>query len=143
MNKTYLVAGANWIAEVNLTDVEHFNQNEIQLEACTQAVERHLGKRTDIPYYKHNPLTLTEEQRNADELHSALIDLLTEELEKGCGIGMLLCVMDNQDPATYADNEEHEWYVNSKMILENVGAPSLVKTFDNKYPDKKKKKKTK
>ncbi len=143
MEKTYLVAGANWIAEVNLNNIEHLTQNEIQLEACTQAVERHFGKRKNIPYYKHDPLTITEEERKDDELRAALVDLLTEELKEGCGIGMLLCVTDNQDPATYADGKEHEWFVNSKMILENVGCPSLIKAFDEKYPDKKPKKKSK
>ena len=66
-------------------------------------------------------------------------ELLTTELEPGCGIGMLLCIMDNQDPDTYPANEDHEWYVSSKTILENIGYPTLVKTFDVKYPNKKKK----
>lgn len=137
MEKTYIVAGANWIAEVELTDIEHLSKDEIQLEACTRAVERHFGKRTDIPYQKHPPITLTPSQKKQDELHAALVQLLTDELEPGCGIGVLLCVMDNQDPDTYDANEDHEWYINSKTILENVGIPSLISTYNKKYPSKK------
>lgn len=139
MNKTYIVAGSNWIAEVPLTNIEHLSQDEIKTEVCTRAVERHFGKRTDLTYLQHPPIKLTEEQKNEDQLHVALVKLLTDELEKGCGVGMLLCIMDNQDPDTYDTNEDHEWYINSKTILENVGIPSLVDVFNKKYPDKKKK----
>lgn len=141
MTKTYLVTGATWIAEVTLNNIEDLTINQIQLEACTQAVERHFGKRIDIPYQKlDTPLCLTEEQRKEDELHAAIVDLLTNELEPGCGIGMLLCVMDNRDPDGVSNDEDDEWYINSKSILENVGCPSLVKRFNEKYPKKKKRK---
>jgi hypothetical protein len=133
MTKTFLIAGSNWVSEVEL-DTEHLTLEQIKLEAATRAVEQHFGKRDDIPYQRHEPITLTEEDRKKDELHACLVDLLTEELEKGCGIGMLLCIMDNRDPNTIPKNEDSEWYISSKLILENVGIPSLVKRFDEKYP---------
>lgn len=136
MTRTFFVAGTNWVSEVEL-DTEHLTVDQIKLEAATRAVEQHFGKRHDIPYLKHNPITLTDEQRKSDELHSALIDLMTEELEEGCGIGMLLCIMDNRQSKDIPKGEDSEWYISSKSILENVGIPSLVKRFDEKYPVKK------
>jgi hypothetical protein len=136
MTKTFFVAGANWVSQVEL-DTEHFTTEQIKLEAATRAVEQHLGKRHDIPYLKHDPITLTDEQRKSNELHSALMDLLTEELVEGCGIGMLLCIMDNRASDSIPKGEDSEWYISSKNILENVGVPSLVKRFDEKYPVKK------
>lgn len=136
MTRTFFVAGTNWVSEVEL-DTEHLTVEEIKLEAATRAVEQHFGKRTDLPYLKHEPITLTNEERESDSLHAALIDLMTEELEKGCGIGMLLCIIDNRDPNTIPQGEDSEWYIASKSILENVGIPSLVKRFDEKYPVKK------
>lgn len=136
MTRTFFVAGTNWVSEVEL-DTEHLTVDQIKLEAATRAVEQHFGKRHDIPYLKYDPITLTNEQRKSDELHSALIDLMTEELEEGCGIGMLLCIMDNRQSSDVPKGEDSEWYISSKSILENVGIPSLVKRFDEKYPVKK------
>lgn len=136
MTRTFLVAGANWVSEVEL-DTEHLTVDEIKLEAATRAVEQHFGKRNDVLYYKRTPISLTEEERNSDELHAALVDLITEELEEGCGIGMLLCIMDNRDPNDVPKGEDVEWYISSKNILENVGIPSLIQRFDEKYPVKK------
>lgn len=136
MTRTFFVAGSNWISEVEL-DTEHLTVEQIKQEAATRAVEQHLGKRNDIPYVKHDPISLTDDERESDTLHATLIDLLTEELEKGCGIGMLLCIMDNRDPNSIPKGEDSEWYIASKSILENVGVPSLVKRFDEKYPVKK------
>lgn len=133
MTRTFFVAGSNWVSEIEL-DTEHLTTEQIRVEAATRAVERHFGKRNDIPYVTHNPISLTDDERESDTLHAALIDLLSEELEKGCGIGMLLCIMDNRDPNSIPKGEESEWYISSKPILENVGVPSLVKRFDEKYP---------
>jgi hypothetical protein len=128
MTRTFFVAGTNWISEIEL-DTEHLTDEEIKVEAATRAVEQHFGKRNDIPYQNHLPLALTKEEQEQDQLHAAVIELITEELEEGCGIGMLLCIMDKDGP--------EEWYINSKSILENVGVPNLVKRFDEKYPTKK------
>jgi hypothetical protein len=128
MMRTFFIAGTDWISEVNI-DTEHLTQEQIKVEAATRAVEQHFGKRNDMSYQNHEPFILTEEEREQDQLHTALIDLMTEELEEGCGIGMLLCIMDKDGP--------EEWYINSKAILENVGVPHLVKRFDEKYPAKK------
>jgi hypothetical protein len=138
MTKTYLVAGANWVAEVELANVETLSADDIRMEAATRAVEAKFGKRKDIAINQHPPISLSKQQKKENELHASLVELLTEELETGCGIGMLLCIMDNQDPDTYKEGEDHEWYVSSKSILENVGVPSLVERFNKKYPDKKK-----
>lgn len=136
MTRTFFVAGSNWVSEVEL-DTEHLTNEQIKQEAATRAVEQHLGKRNDLPYVQHNPISLTDDERESDTLHATLVDLLTEELEKGCGIGMLLCIMDNRDPNSIPKGEDSEWYIASKSILENVGVPSLVKRFDEKYPVKK------
>lgn len=136
MTRTFLVAGANWVSEVEL-DTEHLTTEQIKLEAATRAVEQHFGKRNDLPYQRHDPINLTAEDRAEDELHACLVDLLTEELEEGCGIGMLLCIMDNRDPDIVPKGEDSEWYISSKSILENVGIPSLIRQFDEKYPVKK------
>jgi len=135
MTRTFFVAGANWVSEVEL-DTEHLTVEEIKLEAATRAVEQHFGKRDDVPYVKHDPIVLTDDERESDTLHACLVDLLTDELEKGCGIGMLLCIMDNRAPSNIPKGEESEWYIASKSILENVGVPTLVKRFDEKYPVK-------
>jgi hypothetical protein len=136
MTRTFIVAGSNWVSEVEL-DTEHLTHEQIKVEAATRAVERHFGKRFDLPYQKHQPLTLSEEVRNSDELHATLVDLLTNEIEEGCGIGMLICIMDEcQDHVIEGENNS-EWWISSKNILENVGIPSLVKRFDEKYPVKK------
>lgn len=136
MTRTFFVAGSNWVSEVEL-DTEHLTVDEIKMEAATRAVEQHFGRRNDIPYKNHDPIILTEKEREQDPLHAAIIELLTTELEEGCGIGMLLCIMDNREPNTIPKGEDSEWYIASKNILENVGVPSLVKRFDEKYPMKK------
>lgn len=136
MTRTFFVAGANWVSEVEL-DTEHLTVEEIKMEAATRAVEQHFGRRNDIPYKNHDTVVLTEEERESDPLHTAIIDLLTTELEEGCGIGMLLCIMDNRNPNDIPKGEDSEWYIASKSILENVGVPALVKRFDEKYPVKK------
>jgi hypothetical protein len=135
MVKNFIVAGSNWVAEVDLTDYEDIPSSTIQMEAATRAVEALFGKRDDISIFKHDPPKLTPLQKKQDELHAALIELLTDELDSGCGIGCLLCVMDNQNPATYKKGEDHEWYISSKAVLENVSIPKLVQRFDEKYPD--------
>ena len=137
MTKTFLVAGSTWVAEVNIENAEALPPNTLKIEAMTRAVEAHFGKRDDIEITRHEPIVIPEDKRETDELHTALVDLLSEELEPGCGIGMMLCIMDNQDPATYKSGEDHEWYMSSKVVLENVGMPELVKRFNEKYPDKK------
>jgi hypothetical protein len=125
MNKTYSVYGANWWCEVELQDVETLPIDSIKIEAATRAVEAFYGKRDDIETYEFDPSAIDE---NVDELHATILQLLKEELEPDCGIGMLMSISDGKD----------EWYINSKSILENVGVPSLVEKFDQKYPDKKK-----
>ena len=139
MVKTYLVSGASWLAEVEIENIEDLTPDQVRFEACTRALEAHFGMRDDIEISRHPPIKLTKEQRSEDQIHSALVDLLTTELETGCGVGVLLCVMDDKDPEEYKEGEDHEWYMNSKSILENVGVPKLVKKFNEKYPDKKKK----
>lgn len=136
MTRTFFVAGANWVSEVEL-DTEHLTVEQIKQEAATRAVEQHFGKRNDIPYKQHDPIKLTIEERAEDELHAVIVDLLTDELEEGCGIGMLLCIMDNRNPNDVPKGEDIEWYISSKSILENVGIPSLIRRFDEKYPVKK------
>jgi hypothetical protein len=136
MMRTFFVAGSNWVSEVEL-NTEHLTVEQIKLEAATRAVEQHLGRRQDIPYRNHDPIVLTEEERNENPLHAAIIELLTTELEEGCGIGMLLCIMDNRCPDDIPKGEDSEWYISSKSILENVSVPFLVSRFDEKYPVKK------
>jgi hypothetical protein len=124
-NKTYLVAGASWIAEVELEDVENFDVETIKTEAATRAIEGLFKKRFDIPINHHEPI-----EPDGNELHDALISLLTTELEEGCGVGSLICIM---EPANVEEHAEHqEWYISSKEILMNVGLPHLVEIFDQK-----------
>lgn len=139
MTKTYLVAGSNWTAQVEIENIENYELNSIQVEAATRAVEAKFGKRFDIEIYGHLPISLTDEQQEQDELHASLVKLMTDELEPNCGIGMLLCIMDNQG-IVLEHNKDHEWYISSKTILENVGMPHLVEKFLLKYPDNKKNK---
>jgi hypothetical protein len=139
MMKNFIVAGMDWVAWVDLTDCDYIPPDKLQMEAATRAVEALYGKRDDVPISKHKPIQLTAKQKKQDELHAALIDLLTDELEEGCGIGMLLCVMDDQDPETYKKGENHEWYISSKAVLENVSIPKLINRFNEKYPNTKSK----
>ena len=138
MIKSFIVAGSNWNVAVDLSDVDNLNQEELKVEACTRAVERHLEKRTDLPYSQHDVIKLTKKQKQKDQLHATIIELLSEELKPGCGIGMLLCIIKN-DGTPLKENEDNEWYISSKNILENVGRPDLVEVFNKKYPDKKQK----
>lgn len=140
MTKTFIISGSNWIAEVDIENSEDLTQDQIHLEACTRAVEQHFGKRKDIRYKKFDKILLTEKEKQEDQLHAALVELITTELEEGCGIGSILCIMDNGDPDTFIEGEDYEWYVNSKKILENAGIPNLVEVFNKKYPEKKSKK---
>lgn len=133
MTRTLLVAGTNWVSKVEL-DTEHLTVEEIKMEAATRAVERHFGRRNDIPYIKHDPIKLTKKERDKNELHATLIDLMTNELETGCGIGMILCIMNTRNTNDIPKGEDSEWYISSKMVLENVGVPSLIKRFNEKYP---------
>lgn len=132
--KTYLVAGVNWVAEVDLENEDSFPPELVKNEVATRAVEALFKKRHDIHIEYHEPITLTEEQRNESQLRATLLDMLKEEIVPGCGVGLLLCIMDNKDPETWKTGEEHEWYISSKEVLKNVGIPSLVSKFDEKYP---------
>lgn len=123
MTKHFLVAGVNWVADVDLSSYE---LDSPQTEAATRAVEALYGKRQDIPVKRFKP----HKAKKQDEVHKALFELLTDELTPNCRIGMLICVQD-------AENEQNEWFISSKIVLENVGVPSLVDAFNVKYPDKK------
>jgi hypothetical protein len=135
-NKThsYFVVGSNWVGEVTIENPEDIPQDIIRLEAATRAVEARYGKRNDVRFEEHKPELTCE---NAG-VSNTLIELMTDELEEGCGVGMLICVMDN-DPEAESDPENHEWYLSSKLILENVGVPKLVDKFNRKYPKNPKK----
>ncbi len=122
--KTYVVAGVNWIAKVEIAD--SFSDCP-QTEAATRAVEALYGMRKDIKIQKHKA-KITKNQRK-DGVTSALFDLLTDELTEGCRVGCLLAISNGID----------EWFISSKVILENVGVPKLVAIFNEKYPDKKEK----
>ena len=137
MDKIYVVAGANWVAQIDLSDFDPTGSN-VYVEACTRAVEAKFGTRKDIPIQYHTPIALTLKQRTSDAMHASLVDLMTDEIEPGCGIGALLCIMDTVDPESFKDGEEHEWFMSSKLILENAGVPKLVEKFNVKYPTKKK-----
>ena len=141
MTKSFIVAGATWLAEVDIENAENIAENEIKVEAITRAVEAHFGKRKDIQIHKNKKIK--PNKKDKDTLHNTLIQLLTDELEPGCGVGMLFCIMDNQDPATYKEGEEHEWYMASNQVLANAGMHKLVNRFNMKYPDKKIKNKKK
>lgn len=126
--KKFVVAGVNWIAEVDLPD---FDFESPQTEAATRAVEALYGKRNDITIEPYKPIKLTKKQKEKNELQSALIELLSDELVSGCRIGMLLCIADTSD-------KNNEWYISSKDVLENVGVPKLIEVFNKKYPTNKK-----
>jgi hypothetical protein len=128
MTKHFLVAGVNWVADVDLSS---FDLDSPQTEAATRAVEALYGKRQDIPIKRFKP----HKAKKQNEVHKALFDLLTNEITPGCRIGMLLYIQD-------ANNQMNEWFISSKNVLENVGYPSLVTAFDKKYPNKEKSKTT-
>lgn len=132
MTRKFYVAGSNWTSEVELSNVEDFPPDSLQMEAATRAVEARYGKRSDVEYSSHKPIKLTNKQKATCQLHAALVQLLTDELIEGCGIGNLLCVMDAEKK-----DEDNEWYVSSRVVLENAGVPKLVAVFDEKYPSKK------
>ena len=91
-NKThsYFVVGSNWVGEVTIENPEDIPQDIIRLEAATRAVEARYGKRNDVRFEEHKPELTCE---NAG-VSNTLIELMTDELEEGCGVGMLICVMD-------------------------------------------------
>jgi hypothetical protein len=135
MTKKFYVTGANWSAYVDLSTYDHLTDSQLIYEACTQGLEQHIGKRTDVLYNAHKAITLTDEQKTENPLYAALVDLITTEISPNCGVGALLCVM--EDVENPKDGKDHEWYINSKSILENVGIPSLVSIYDEKYPQMK------
>ncbi len=138
MIKTYLVAGSNWSAVVPIDNVDDLSMENLQLEVATRAVETKLGKRHDIAIDDHVPIVTTDLQRKNHELHCALVELMTDELIPECGIGMLICVMDNDKPEEFKAGETHEWFISSKLILENIGMTHLIREFDKRYPMEKK-----
>lgn len=132
MTRTYVIAGATWVAYVPI-DIEQLSMEQIKLEACTRAVEAFLKKRSDIEVIPTGFTKNQEELSEADEMHKALIELMTTELEPGCGIGTVLCIIDKEP----LEGVESEWFVNSKLVLENVGESRLVNVFTEKYPYRK------
>jgi hypothetical protein len=129
MTKKYLVHGSNWTAEVEIPNAEVFNEDQLPMEAATRAVEAMLDKRQDIDVSEFVPKKLSKKEKAQDEMFAAIWELLTEELEPGCGIGMLLGITDITD-----GKKDEPRFINSKKIMENVGIPSLVDIFDAKYP---------
>lgn len=130
MNKNFMVAGSGWVAEVPLENVEVLDFEQVKKEAATRAIEALFKKRSDIEIQKHE--TPREDMEvPGDEINNAIVELLTSELQPGCGVGMILCVMDHEHPE-FTSGGNHEWYISSKEILENVGLPSLVKKFEQK-----------
>jgi len=129
MLKTYLVAGASWVAEIDLENTDNTSEDNLKIEAASRAVEAHIGRRPDILVDRHSPISLTKDEKelSENELHAALVELLTTEIDIGCGIGALLCIMDST-------NEQNESFISSKIILENVGIPRLIQKFNEKYP---------
>ncbi len=138
MIKTYIVAGANWSVVVPIDNVDDLSLENLQLEVATRGVEAKLGKRTDIVIEDHSPIITTDLQRQTHELHCAMVELMTDELVPGCGIGMLVCVMDNDKPEEFKAGENHEWFISSKLILENIGVNHLIGEFNKRYPVEKK-----
>ena len=131
MEKTYFVAGKNWVAPIPISDIEHFaSDHNIKIEAATRAIEALFKKRSDIEIQHHDPITITPEEEESDPLHATLVGLLQKEIEPGCEVGMVLCIFDSEDAETLLDGKEHEWYINSRNILQNAGVPHLVKKFD-------------
>jgi hypothetical protein len=137
MTKTFIVTGANWTAKVDLGDYESLPTSDLQTEAATRAVEARYGKRSDVDITYHKPIKMNKKDRNQYELTAALIDLITDELQDGCGVGNLLCVID--PTINKGSGDDGEWYISSRVILANAGVPKLIERFNEKYPDKKQK----
>jgi hypothetical protein len=133
MTKNFLISGVNWVAEVEVNNAETYEERDLHIETTTRAVEAKFGKRKDVNILYHDPLKITPSDEQSLETH--LLNLLTHEITPKSGIGMVMCIMDLQT----SDDKENEWYISSKVILENAGFPSLVEKFDHKFPDKKSK----
>jgi hypothetical protein len=146
--KSLLVSGATWIAEIDISDLEGLDDNVIRMEAATRGVEAWFGKRKDIeiinlPNECLELEKLDDEDRN--NMHIALRQLLTDELKKGCGIGRIITVLKDVDPETLTEENwgTHEWYVNSDKVLANAGKHDLVDLFNKVCPELNKSKKKK
>lgn len=128
-SNTYTILGSDWAANVELNDKDVIDKNNIHVEVITRAVEALIGKRKDVKiknYKKHQLADMFEDS----QIQSILFELMTDELEPGCRIGMLFCIFEKGKPQTF---------FSSKIILQNVGLPKLVAKFDKKYPDLKEK----
>lgn len=134
MIKKYIVAGANWTAKVSFEDTLGVVK-DIPYEIATRAVEAFFNKRSDIKIKRGVQFVSKQPVDTLDDMHDVMIDLLSTELIAGCGIGMLIMVMDDKNPANYKTGESHEWFIQSKDILSNVGLPTLIDAFNTKYPD--------
>lgn len=131
MMRNFVVSGTNWMSQINI-NTDDIPADQLLMEVATRAVERHFRKRSDVFYKTHDPICLTKEERAEDEFKAILVDLLTTELEEGCGIGTMIFIMDCRDDIS--ENEDSEWFISSKPVLENVGIPSLIQKFIEKYP---------
>lgn len=130
MNKSFLVAGATWTATVTVEYVENYaTDDDLRIEAATQAVEALYGKREGVEIHKHN-FTITD---NSSEYTQILCALINTEIEPNCGIGAVLVIKNQDDEITNKD-EDNEWYISSKIILNNAGFPKLATKFDAKFP---------
>lgn len=136
MIKNYLVSGATWVAQVDITDtiMENLSPDDIHIEVATIAVEAYYKKRTDVVIVNHDPIEMSNEEMIQNEGQACIMELMADEIEKGCGIGVLLCVMDVTGPRQ--NDGEHEWYISSKLVLENAGMPRLANLYLQKHPDK-------
>jgi len=136
-DKIYVVTGANWCADVELTEKDindSVHKDNIVIEAATRAIEAFFNKRNDIEIRRFDKDEFnydadTGELIEKNELRQVIVDLLTDELIKDCGIGMLICV-------ACTDNLNNESYISSKVIMQNAGiSGKLIEAFDKKYPD--------
>jgi hypothetical protein len=125
MTKTYLIAGSTWVAEVTLTDTESYEDSYTRIEAATRGVEAWFKRRDDI-----NVMDVGYDKcESTDSLVRTIDKAINEELIKGCGIGELLAIVDAE-----AIDSNHTWYIRSREILENVGAPRLIEAYNKKFP---------
>ena len=125
--KVFMVAGTNWVATVNIENYKDYNKDQIWIEAATRGVEKHFNKRNDvdIEYREPDYEEIKEKFPNMNKIDRNMLELKSTELEKGCGIGGIICI----------NGEEENRFIMSKFILENVGIPHLVDVFNKKYPN--------
>lgn len=125
MIKELIVIGCSWMAEVNVETDDYEQFTDVVTEAATRAVEAKFKRRNDILIVGFE----SEDESPIHELDKQLINMVSQEIDEGTGIGALLCVIDKDGIDSRPEDNcgTNEWFVNTATVLNDAGLHWLLK----------------